>query len=252
MDTNIKAEAATGGRASGGAHRVVALCGPYLSGKTSLLESILYATGAIGRRGSTRAGTSIGDSAAEARKRGMSTEINVASADYLGDSWTFLDLPGSVEFQHDAFSALAVADVAVVVCEPQPERAVTLTPLLKYIEDRHIPHIIFVNKIDSAQVRVRDMLAALQNVSSRKLVLRQVPIRKPDPRRRRGDGGLCRSRERARLPLQGERRFRSDRNAGRTAATREPKPGARCSRRCRNSTTRCSSSSSRTWRRRNR
>jgi elongation factor G len=179
MDTNIKTETATGGRASSGAHRVVALCGPYLSGKTSLLESILYATGAIHRRGSTRAGTSIGDSAAEARKRGMSTEINVASADYLGDSWTFLDLPGSVEFQHDAFSALAVADVAVVVCEPQPERAVTLTPLLKYIEDRHIPHIIFVNKIDSAQVRVRDMLAALQNVSSRKLVLRQVPIRKP-------------------------------------------------------------------------
>ena len=85
MDTDIKAEAATGGRASGGAHRVVALCGPYLSGKTSLLESILYATGAIGRRGSTRAGTSIGDGAAEARKRGMSTEINVASADYLGD-----------------------------------------------------------------------------------------------------------------------------------------------------------------------
>jgi elongation factor G len=179
MDTNIKTETATGGRASSGAHRVVALCGPYLSGKTSLLESILYATGAIHRRGSTRAGTSIGDGAAEARKRGMSTEINVASADYLGDSWTFLDLPGSVEFQHDAFSALAVADVAVVVCEPQPERAVTLTPLLKYIEDRHIPHIIFVNKIDSAQVRVRDMLAALQNVSSRKLVLRQVPIRKP-------------------------------------------------------------------------
>ncbi len=158
---------------------MVALCGPYLSGKTSLLESILYATGAIGRRGSTRAGTSIGDSAPEARKRGMSTEINMATVDYLGDSWTFLDLPGSIEFQHDAFSALAVADIAVVVCEPQPERAVTLTPLLKYIEDRHIPHIIFVNKIDSAQVRVREMLAALQNVSSRKLVLRQVPIRKP-------------------------------------------------------------------------
>ena len=180
MDNNIKTETIiTGGRAGNGAHRVVALCGPYLSGKTSLLESILYATGAIGRRGSTRAGTSIGDSAPEARKRGMSTEINMATVDYLGDSWTFLDLPGSIEFQHDAFSALAVADIAVVVCEPQPERAVTLTPLLKYIEDRHIPHIIFVNKIDSAQVRVREMLAALQNVSSRKLVLRQVPIRKP-------------------------------------------------------------------------
>ena len=53
----FKTETITGGRPGSGAHRVVALCGPYLSGKTSLLESILYATGAIGRRGSTRAGT---------------------------------------------------------------------------------------------------------------------------------------------------------------------------------------------------
>ncbi len=50
---------------------------------------------------------------------------------------------------------------------------------MKFIEDRHIPHVIFVNKIDSAEVRVRDMLAALQSISSRKLVLRQVPIRQP-------------------------------------------------------------------------
>jgi elongation factor G len=174
---DIKSETIPGGRPGSGAHRVVALCGPYLSGKTSLLESILYATGAIGRRGSTRAGTSIGDGAPEARKRGMGTELNVASVDYLGDQWTFLDVPGSIEFQHDAYSALAVCDAAVLVCEPSPERVVALTPLLKYIEDHRIPHIFFINKIDSAEVRVRDMLSALQGLSARKLVLRQVPIR---------------------------------------------------------------------------
>ena len=123
----FKTETITGGRPGSGAHRVVALCGPYLSGKTSLLESILYATGAIGRRGSTRAGTSIGDGSPEARKRGMGTEINMASVDYLGDQWTFLDVPGSIEFQHDAFTALAVCDAVVLVCEPSPERVVALT-----------------------------------------------------------------------------------------------------------------------------
>jgi elongation factor G len=181
---DIKTEAITGGRPGSGAHRVVALCGPYLSGKTSLLESLLYATGAIGRRGSTRAGTSIGDGSAEARKRSMSTELNIASVDYLGDQWTFIDTPGSIEFQHDAFAALAVCDTAVVVCEPAPERVGALTPLLKYIEDNHIPHVIFINKIDSAEARVRDMLSALQTVSNRKMVLRQVPIRRPT-----ADGG---------------------------------------------------------------
>ena len=175
--TDLRTGTVLGGRPGSGAHRVVALCGPYLSGKTSLLESLLFATGAIGRRGSTRAGTSIGDGSAEARKRGMGTEINIASVDYLGDHWTFIDAPGSIELQHDALAALAIADVAVVICEPSPERVVALTPLLRYIEDNLIPHIFFVNKIDSAEGRVRDMLAALQTVSSRKLVLRQVPIR---------------------------------------------------------------------------
>lgn len=179
--TDLNTGTVLGGRPGSGAHRVVALCGPYLSGKTSLLESILYATGAIGRRGSTRAGTSIGDASAEARKRGMGTEINIASIDYLGDQWTFLDTPGSIELQHDALAALAVADAAVVICEPSPERVIALTPLLRYVEDNLIPHIFFVNKIDSAEGRVRDMLAALQTVSSRKLVLRQVPIRRATP-----------------------------------------------------------------------
>ncbi len=177
--TDLKTETITGGRPGGGAHRVVALCGPYLSGKTSLLESLLYATGAIGRRGSTRAGTSVGDGAVEARKRSMGTELNIASVDYLGDHLTFIDPPGSIEFQHDAFAALSVCDTAVVVCEPTAERVVALAPLLKYIEDHRIPHLFFINKIDSAEVRVRDMLAALQTVSTRKLVLRQVPIRRP-------------------------------------------------------------------------
>ncbi|MBN9088208.1 MAG: elongation factor G [Reyranella sp.] len=182
--TDLKTGTVLSGRPGSGAHRVVALCGPYLSGKTSLLESLLYATGAIGRRGSTRAGTSVGDGSQEARKRNMGTEINIASAEYLGDHWTFLDVPGSIEFQHDSLAALAVCDAAVIVCEPSPERVIALSPLVKYIEDNRIPHIFFVNKIDSADGRVRDTLAALQTVSSRKLVLRQVPIRKPT-----SDGG---------------------------------------------------------------
>ena len=211
--TDLKTGTILSGRPGSGAHRVVALCGPYLSGKTSLLESLLYAMGAIGRRGSTRAGTSLGDGSLEARKRSMGTEINIASVDYLGDQWTFLDVPGSIEFQHDALVALAVCDTAVIVCEPAPERVVALSPLVKYIEDNHIPHVFFINKIDSAAGRVRDMLAALQTVSSRKLVLRQVPIRRPTGRRRRGDDRVCRSRERARLPLSVKRRLRPDRDA---------------------------------------
>lgn len=160
--------------------RCVALVGTYLSGKTSLLEALLAATGAIARKGTVKDGSTVGDAAPESRARRMSTEINVVEAEYLGEPWVFLDCPGSIELSQEAANALMVADAAIVVCEAEPERALMIAPLLKRIEALHLPHLIFVNKIDHASVRVRDLMEALQHVSGRPLVLRQVPIRADD------------------------------------------------------------------------
>src|SRR6202022_4316308 len=162
------------------AARCAALIGPYPSGKTTLLEALLYGSGSTTRRGSVRDGNSVGDHAAEARARQMSTEINVASASFLGDSWTILDCPGSVELLDEAQGALLASDVAVVVVEPEVERALTISSLLRFLDQHQIPHMIFINKMDTANARVRDVLAALQSVSSRPLVLRQVPLRGSD------------------------------------------------------------------------
>lgn len=160
--------------------RCVALVGPYLSGKTSLLESILHAAGAIPRKGTVRDGTAVGDAAPEARAKQMSVEVDAADADWLGDRWTFLDCPGSIEFLQEAQNACMVADIAVVVCEPEPGRALTMAPLLRFLDANAIPHILFINKMDTATDRVREILSALQAVSQRPLVLRQVPIREGD------------------------------------------------------------------------
>src|SRR5271170_7961065 len=162
------------------APRCAALIGPYLSGKTSLLEALLFASGATTRRGSVRDGNSVGDHTAEARARQMSTELNVAATSFLGDAWTILDCPGSVELAYEAQGAMLASDVAVVVVEPEVERALTISPLLRFLDQHHIPHMIFINKMDTASARVRDLLAALQSVSERPLVLRQVPLRGPD------------------------------------------------------------------------
>ena len=72
------------------------------------------------------------------------------------------------------------ADVAVVVCEPDVEKALALAPLLHFLDKRNIPHMLFINKMDTATTRVRDVLQALQSVSDRPLVLRHVPIRDGD------------------------------------------------------------------------
>ncbi len=162
------------------APRCAALVGPYLTGKTTLLESLLFVTGAITRKGTAKEGNTVGDAAGEARARKMSVEVSAASGEFLGERWTFLDCPGSVELAQEAQNALLVSDVAIVVCEAETAKALMLAPLFKFLDDHNIPHMLFVNKMDNASHRVREVLAALQTVSSRPLVLRQVPLRATD------------------------------------------------------------------------
>ena len=179
MATNQKNGGTPAGAAGGGA-RCVAFVGPYGSGKTTLLEAVLDHCGALDRLGSVDDGTSVGDSSPESRQLTMSVEVNAAYADYLGDRWYFLDCPGSIELATEAHNALMGADIAVVVAEPDPDKALTLAPILHLLDEFQIPHLVFCNKIDRAGHRLRDVLAAFQTVSSRPMVLRQVPLRDGD------------------------------------------------------------------------
>ena len=156
--------------------RVIALVGPAGAGKTSLAEAMLFAAGATDRLGSTANGSSIGNSSPESRQRGGSTELNLYHFDYLGNSFAILDCPGSVGFSADGARALAIADVAIVVVDPDPARAPLAAPALRALDELGIPHLIFVNRIDQAHGRIRDLLSALQPISVSPLIARQIPI----------------------------------------------------------------------------
>ncbi|MEC4807088.1 MAG: elongation factor G [Jaaginema sp. PMC 1079.18] len=157
--------------------RNIALVGPYSSGKTSLLESILAVTGAIARKGSIKEGNTVGDGVAEARSRSMSVEVSVADTHYQDIHFTFLDCPGSIEFAQETCNTLVGAGAAIVVCEPDISRVLTLAPLFKFLDDWEIPHLVFINKMDRAKDNFMDVLHALKAVSSRPLVPQQYPIR---------------------------------------------------------------------------
>ena len=152
------------GTQNGRSPRSVALVGPYSSGKSTLFEALMEATGTPVKR------------PADPRNRPATTEIRLGHCSFLGDAWTVLDCPGSIEFSYEMTCALAMVDIAVVVCEPTPARALTIAPLLKLLADQGVPHMLFVNKIETLEGSVSDTLSALQGFSRSPLVLRQVPI----------------------------------------------------------------------------
>src|SRR5205823_10793188 len=114
--------------------RCIALVGPFQSGKTTLLEAIMARTGAIPRAGSVDAGTSVGDASAEARDHKMTVGLTAVTTRFMGDSYTFIDCPGSVEFTHDMRAAIPAVDAAVVVCEADEKKLPQLQIILRELE----------------------------------------------------------------------------------------------------------------------
>ena len=113
-------------------------------------------------QGSVEAGNTVGDASKEARHHRMSVELTVATTNFMGDAYTFLDCPGSVEFVHDMRAVLPAIDVAVVVCEMDEKKIPQLQLILRELEDQKIPRILFLNKIDKADAGVHDVLKLLQ------------------------------------------------------------------------------------------
>src|SRR5262245_34120970 len=86
----------------------------------------------------------------------MSIEATFATTTFMGDSYTFVDCPGSIEFIQDMRNVLPAVDAAVVVCEADEKKVPQLQLILRELEDQNIPRFIFLNKIDRADKRVRE------------------------------------------------------------------------------------------------
>jgi elongation factor G len=165
-----------GGRLEG--PKCIAIVGPFASGKTTLLEAILARTGAIPRQNPVSSGSTVGDHSAESRAHQMSVEAAVATTEFMGDSLTFIDCPGSIEFSFEAEPVLAACDIAVVVAEADVKKIPALQLIMRKLDDLGVPRILFLNKIDKGAAGVRDTLKLLQPASSAPLLLRQIPLRK--------------------------------------------------------------------------
>jgi elongation factor G len=165
-----------GGRRTG--PKCIAIVGPFASGKTTLLEALLARTGAIQRQSTITSGSTVGDASPEARAHQMSVEATFAATEFMGESMTFVDCPGSIEFAHEADPVLAACDLAVVVAEPDPKKIPALQLIMRRLDEIGLPRMLFLNKVDKSAEGVRDTLKMLQLASTAPLMLRQIPLRK--------------------------------------------------------------------------
>ncbi|MEO3385204.1 elongation factor G [Mesorhizobium sp. CAU 1741] len=157
--------------------KCVAIVGPFASGKTTLLEALLARTGAIPRQNAVSAGGTVGDNSPEARAHQMSVEATFATTEFMGESITFVDCPGSIEFAFETQPILAACDIAIVVAEPDEKKFPALQLIMRQLDEMGVPRMLFLNKIDRASAGVRDTLKLLQPASTTPLMLRQIPLR---------------------------------------------------------------------------
>src|ERR1700675_276797 len=95
--------------------RNVAVVGHRGTGKTSLVEALLFQSGEVNRLGSIEAGTTVGDWDEDEQRRRMSIALTLTHAGWQGRKINLLDVPGDPGFQGEARCALRVVEGAVVV-----------------------------------------------------------------------------------------------------------------------------------------
>src|SRR5947207_1885912 len=79
----------------------------------------------------------------------------------MGDRYAVIDCPGSLEFSAEADPALPAVDLAVVVADPEPAKALLLQPTLRELERLGVPRALFINKMDQARGPLDELLTAL-------------------------------------------------------------------------------------------
>jgi elongation factor G len=118
----------------------------------------------------------VGDASPEARARGHSVELNLACFEFMDDRYAVVDCPGSLELAAEGDAALAAVDLAVIVVDPDPAKAILAQPMVRQLEALGVPRALFVNRMDHARGPIDTLLQALAPVSSVPLVARQLPL----------------------------------------------------------------------------
>lgn len=156
--------------------RNVALLSHGGSGKTSLAEALLFSTKAITRMGTVENGNTVSDYEPEEIKRVSSTQTSLITCMTNGCKINLLDTPGYEDFRGEVVSALRVTEGAIILVSAVASVEVGTEQSWTMCEERNIPRILFINKVDRENSDISRTLDGISTAFGRKCVPLQIPV----------------------------------------------------------------------------
>lgn len=156
--------------------RNITLLGHRGSGKSSLVEAMLYISNTTPKMGSVDSQTSISDFDKEEMKQGFSINTSVIPLEYLGHKYNILDTPGYSDFSGEVSSALAVSGGAVLVINGAAGVEVGTERAWRLLEEAGIPRVIFINKMNKGVHNYEKLLYDMKEKFGKKVAPFCIPI----------------------------------------------------------------------------
>ncbi|MBI1295725.1 elongation factor G [bacterium] len=156
--------------------RNVAVLGHGGSGKTSLVEALLFNSGATSRVGRVEDGTTVSDWDAEEHRRGISINLSVVPVVFNDIKLNLVDTPGYIDFAGEVIGALEVAEAGLVLVDSVAGVEVGTELAWDRLDQAGKPRMVFVNKMDRENANFKRVLEDLRSTFSGKIIPFQVPI----------------------------------------------------------------------------
>lgn len=156
--------------------RNITLLGHRGSGKSSLVEAMLFTSNTIGKMGSVDLKTSVSDFDKEEMNQGFSINTSIVPLEYEGHKYNILDTPGYSDFSGEVLSALSVSGGAVLVINGVSGVEVGTERMWRFLEEMKIPRIIFINKMNKGVHNYEKLLYDLKEKFGKKIAPFCIPI----------------------------------------------------------------------------
>lgn len=160
--------------------RNVLLAGHAASGKTTLVDALLLASGTVNRKASVTDGSSFSDFEKEEKEHKQSIYASILYADHAGKRINFIDTPGSPDLIGAAIACLPAVETVAVVINAAYGIEVVTRRIMETARERNLPRAIIVNRIDMASTEdhsaaIRDLIAQIQETFGRECLPVNLP-----------------------------------------------------------------------------